>query len=220
MQCGMYGKLPSKRDFIAYNMPRPFLDQWEAWLQTALATSKLTLGNQWQEIFLTMPIWRFWFGSDVFGQQVAGALMPSVDGIGRYFPLCLCACASPETILVSPPSEDLNAWHESCELFLLQMLADHLEREPLAFLEKFAFAPTEMPGRNPENLGPIQRWTANGKPLQECFQSFKIFNDQASHNSKSYWWTNGGSNHPAQLLAIQGPADDHFLTHMMTGNFG
>ena len=38
--CGMFGKLPSKRDFVAYNMPRPFLDQWEEWLQSAVAASR------------------------------------------------------------------------------------------------------------------------------------------------------------------------------------
>ena len=219
MQCGMFGKLPSKRDFVAYNMPRPFLDQWEAWLQTALATSKLKLGSQWQDIFLTMPIWRFWFGAEVFGQAVTGALMPSVDGIGRYFPLCLCACAPPETILRSPPCKDLDTWHESCEAFLLQMLEDHLALEPLALLEKLAFAPTEILGHSPETLGSVKRWTAEGDTLEQLFKAFGTYNQQAAHSSKSYWWTKGGANQPAQLLAMQGRADDNFLMSMMTGTF-
>ena len=59
MVCGMFGKLPSKRDFIAYNMPRPFLDAWETWLQAGVAESKLALNDRWQEMFLGVPIWRF-----------------------------------------------------------------------------------------------------------------------------------------------------------------
>ncbi len=29
MACGVFGKLPSKRDFIAVNAPRRFLTAWE-----------------------------------------------------------------------------------------------------------------------------------------------------------------------------------------------
>ena len=219
MHCSMFGKLPSKRDFVAYNMPRPFLDPWESWLQTSLAASKLTLGNTWQDIFLTMPIWRFWFGPEVFGQAVTGALMPSVDGVGRYFPLCLCACAPQDTLLVPPPSNELDMWHETCEQFLLQMLEDRLEQEPLVLLEKFAFAPTETAGQPPLQSGQSLRWTSLSGEFDGVFQSFKTFNNQITHNSKSYWWTHGGPNHQAQLLVIQGRAEDTFLTSLMTGNF-
>ncbi len=33
MQCNLYGKLPTKRDFIAMGAPRDFLNTWEPWLQ-------------------------------------------------------------------------------------------------------------------------------------------------------------------------------------------
>jgi type VI secretion system protein ImpM len=91
MQCGLYGKLPGKRDFVAIAAPREFLTVWEPWLQGAVAASRSRLGEAWQEAFLTAPIWRFWLGADICGNSVIGAFISSLDGVGRYFPLTLNA---------------------------------------------------------------------------------------------------------------------------------
>ena len=88
MACSLFGKLPSKRDFVAIRAPRRFLTVWENWVQAGLASSREQLGNGWQEAYLSAPIWRFWLGRHLAGRPVLGALMPSVDGIGRYFPVC------------------------------------------------------------------------------------------------------------------------------------
>lgn len=32
MSAGLFGKLPAKRDFIAANAPRRFLEVWEPWI--------------------------------------------------------------------------------------------------------------------------------------------------------------------------------------------
>src|ERR1700722_2970157 len=62
MPAGLYGKLPAKRDFVAANTPRRFLEVWEPWLQAGVATSKQVLGEGWSEAYLNAPIWRFWRG--------------------------------------------------------------------------------------------------------------------------------------------------------------
>ena len=43
MPAGFFGKLPAKRDFIAANASRRFLEVWEPWLQASVATSKQML---------------------------------------------------------------------------------------------------------------------------------------------------------------------------------
>jgi type VI secretion system protein ImpM len=63
MRCGVYGKLPAKRDFVAVAAPREFLGIWEPWLQGGVAASRLKLGAEWQTVFLRAPIWRFWLGA-------------------------------------------------------------------------------------------------------------------------------------------------------------
>ena len=75
MQCGLYGKLPTKRDFIAIKAPREFLDVWEPWMQGGLSASRHALGDNWQQTFLTAPIWRFWLGSELCGRTMLGAFM-------------------------------------------------------------------------------------------------------------------------------------------------
>ncbi len=45
MACGLFGKLPPKRDFVAVNAPRPFLTVWENWVQAGLAASREQLGD-------------------------------------------------------------------------------------------------------------------------------------------------------------------------------
>ena len=46
-----------------------------------------------RKLYLVSPIWRFWIGSDIFGVSCAGALIPSVDKVGRFFPLAILYCA-------------------------------------------------------------------------------------------------------------------------------
>ena len=102
-------KAAAKRDFIALFAPRAFLDVWEPWMQGGISASRDTLGSGWQEAFLTAPIWRFWLGAEICGATVAGAFMPSLDGVGRYYPLTLFAYADPG-IAIPPP--DLDAQDE------------------------------------------------------------------------------------------------------------
>src|SRR5690606_36439337 len=93
MRLGLFGKLTAKRDFVATGLPRDLMGLWEKWMEGGLSTSRLRLGAGWQEMFLKAPLWRFWLGADLCGATVAGVFMPSVDGIGRYFPLSFFAVA-------------------------------------------------------------------------------------------------------------------------------
>src|SRR3569833_433348 len=85
MRCGLYGKLPAKRDYISVHAPTDFLAAWESWLEAAIAASRSKLGNGWKDVYLRAPIWRFWLGAAHAGQAVAGAFMPSMDGVGCFF---------------------------------------------------------------------------------------------------------------------------------------
>lgn len=87
---GIHGKLPSHGDFITRRLPREFVDSWDDWLQHGIAASKTALGDEWLNIYLTSPIWSFVLESGICGTHGwAGILMPSVDRVGRYFPLTL-----------------------------------------------------------------------------------------------------------------------------------
>lgn len=90
-QIGWFGKMPAMGDFAQRRLPPEFVRGWDQWIQSGLADSRAALGAAWQELYLTFPIWRFvlppgWFGATGW----CGILMPSVDRVGRHFPLTVC----------------------------------------------------------------------------------------------------------------------------------
>lgn len=89
---GFYGKLPSHGDFLSRRLPRQFVEPWDQWLQSGLTASREQLGKDWLKIFLVSPIWEFALSPGLCGDDAwAGVVMPSVDKVGRYFPLTLAA---------------------------------------------------------------------------------------------------------------------------------
>ncbi|MCG8671488.1 MAG: type VI secretion system-associated protein TagF [Pseudomonadales bacterium] len=97
---GLYGKLPAHGDFLTRRLSREFVHGWDDWLQRAVASSQEQLAGHWLDIYLTSPLWRFVLSPGILDSQAwAGVLMPSVDSVGRYFPLTL---ARPIPELQSP----------------------------------------------------------------------------------------------------------------------
>lgn len=89
---GWYGKTPAAGDFVARRVPGAFCDAWGRWLQGALEGGRARLGSEWSDAFLSMPVWRFALGPGVVTPNAwAGLMAPSVDSVGRYFPLTLAS---------------------------------------------------------------------------------------------------------------------------------
>lgn len=94
---GIYGKLPAHGDFIERNVPRRFLDIWDDWLQRCLANSQDAAGEEWLESYLTSPVWYFSLGHGVIDANPwIGIIVPSVDAVGRYFPLSIIVRLEPD----------------------------------------------------------------------------------------------------------------------------
>lgn len=87
---GIYGKLPAHGDFIFRNLSPAFINQWDEWLQMYVSASREQIGEDWLDIYLTSPIWRFVLSSGVIDEKIwAGVIMPSVDRVGRFFPVSI-----------------------------------------------------------------------------------------------------------------------------------
>src|SRR6185295_13380063 len=85
---GWYGKLPNLGDFASRRLPPSFVDGWDAFLQRGLVAARDEWGPGWLDRYLVAPILRFWLGPGVLGDGAwAGLVMPSVDRVGRHFPL-------------------------------------------------------------------------------------------------------------------------------------
>jgi type VI secretion system protein ImpM len=94
---GWYGKLPSLGDFASRRLPPHFVEPWDAWLAQGLAAWRDS-SPDWLAAYLAAPSWCFVLGPEVLppapgasrpGPAWAGVLMPSVDRVGRYFPLTI-----------------------------------------------------------------------------------------------------------------------------------
>ncbi|NML13621.1 type VI secretion system-associated protein TagF [Azohydromonas caseinilytica] len=85
---GWYGKLPHLGDFASRRLPGSFIAGWDEWLRHGLASAREALGPRWLDGYLVAPIVRFWVAPGLLGASSwAGLLMPSVDRVGRHFPL-------------------------------------------------------------------------------------------------------------------------------------
>jgi type VI secretion system protein ImpM len=91
-EVGFYGKLPSHGDFLRRRVSDGFVGAWDRWLQDGMAATRAALGEGWLEVYLTSPVWRFACAAGACGPQaVMGVMAPSVDRVGRYFPITIVA---------------------------------------------------------------------------------------------------------------------------------
>lgn len=85
---GFFGKLPARGDFVGGGLSPALVAAWHAWMQQRLAESRDKLQEGWTEAWLVAPVWRFALPPGQCGtQSVTGLFLPSVDKVGRYFPL-------------------------------------------------------------------------------------------------------------------------------------
>ena len=222
MPAGLYGKLPTKRDFVAFNTPRTFLEIWEPWLQASVATSRQLLGDAWRDAYLSAPIWRFWLGADFCGETVLGAFMPSIDGVGRYFPLTLFAGEG--TGALAPPEIEPNkAWFDAAETILLDALLPEQEFDSVVA----AVGALEAPAQSSTDEVAGIALLANGAVLVRDFgdelvlalRAARRFGHRQTFAGQSFWWTIGGEGfEPIALVETGLPSPERFA-EMLTGSF-
>jgi type VI secretion system protein ImpM len=122
-EVGFYGKLPCRGDFLQRRAPQEFVDVWDAWLQEGLHESRQQLQDAWLETYLTGPVWRFAFAPGVCGDGAyAGILVPSVDRVGRYFPLTVIAKLEAGDCLLEVACGSAE-WFASAEALVLDAIA-------------------------------------------------------------------------------------------------
>jgi type VI secretion system protein ImpM len=91
---GWHGKLPTLGDFASRRLDPDFIEAWDAWLAGGLMRLQQADSEGWLAAYLASPSWRFWLLPGALPGPAgrwgwAGVLMPSVDRVGRYFPLTL-----------------------------------------------------------------------------------------------------------------------------------
>jgi len=161
---GWFGKMPHVGDFVSRRLPDDFIRAWDDWLQSGMASARTELGAAWTARYLVAPVRRFWLAPGLLGATGwAGALMPSVDGVGRYFPLTIAA-AVPDHALAAVLAA--SAWFRAIDAAGRKVLdvnfsADDLESE-LARVAPLGFDPPT----DPQAQQLAATWLAPDRPRQ------------------------------------------------------
>ena len=223
MAAGLYGKLPAKRDFVAANAPRRFLEMWEPWLQASVATSRQTLAEDWLAAYNSAPIWRFWLGGGLCGEAVLGAFMASIDGVGRSFPLTVFVGEGAQS-LAPPELEPNQAWCEAAETILLEALNPQAHYEAIAALAAAMPPPLSQPhAMSVSGIGNLADGSVLvrdfGEDLTIALRAARRFGHRQFFAGQTFWWTIGGDNFPPTALVAQGLPPPTRFAQMLTGSF-
>ncbi len=126
-----FGKIPSVGDFFRLGAPQDFVADWDSWVQSAMLACQTSMGAAWDSFYMSAPIWRFALAPGLAGARgVAGVLMPSVDRVGRRFPLTLlCPFDGAETAKIHFAND---TFYDRLEDLALDALEDDMTRDRLA----------------------------------------------------------------------------------------
>lgn len=202
---GFYGKLPCRGDFLQRRLPREFVDPWDSWLQECLTQSRQQLGERWLAAYLVSPVWRFALAGGLCGEGAyAGVLLPSVDLVGRYFPLAIVArwevAVSPLMVACSQ-----DRWFE-----LVQALALEALDAPVLDFDDF--------DRKVAGLG--SHWyvpAASGRSVQTALSIVAFQAVERTLHPVSLWWTEGSNDFDPSVLCVSGLPDPGAFAAMLSG---
>ena len=222
---GIYGKIPSQGDFINQNLPRVFLDTWDHWLQQAILASQEVLGDSWLEYFLISPVWRFVLPKGLIGQgSWAGIMLPSVDSVGRYYPLTLVAPV-PEHVGAFEYLTNADKWFQSLEDVAITTLEKGFNvAELVQALDQNEFElafPTEqvLPLKAERQLQHVLPLNSTDQALTNVMPLLCDGLLKSQDSGFSLWWTKGGEHvEPALLFSEQLPRPTSY-TAMLNGQW-
>ncbi len=166
-QSGFFGKMPSRGDFTTAGLGSAVVKTWDRFASASLAASKTALADRFAEIWLQAPVWRFALPATLCGPApLLGLWMPSIDKVGRQFPLMIAAAgpgASPEQI-----ARHGTAWLDAAEDAGRTAIADDLPPDQLTALIPPAPDLIAAPDTGlPHNLRPrpgAGLWWTEGSP--------------------------------------------------------
>ena len=225
---GYFGKIPSHGDFIFRGLPKSFTQPWDAWLQEAITASRKQLGAQWLDHYLTSPIYRFALSAGICGTSTwLGILMPSVDRVGRYYPMTIGALAQPSTNPLLA-LQQYNAWFEQIESLALTCLQDDFDMD--SFSDQLANLTLETQQNKPEESSTAIPSESNidlawQRPVEQVTEITKLlpelFDDLIKEFCLAYsvWWTQGSEQVAASLLVCEGLPPFEGVAALFDGNW-
>lgn len=229
MEVGLYGKLPSHGDFLRRRLPDDVVGAWDSWLQNAIAASRRILGERWLDIYLTSPAWRFACEAGACGSvPIAGVMVPSVDRVGRYFPLTLM-WRIPEERTPLAIATQCETWFQAAERQVIETLGqdeiqfEEFDAQVLALgAELDALCGIQRVTLEPEDAAAIAAQPApwhiplgDATRLPEVFAQLLQQSLRVAHAPLVLWWTEGSSMvAPCSLVTGGLPGADYYAAFL------
>lgn len=224
---GFYGKLFTVGDFVERRLPREFVEVWDGWLQAAMVASREQLGGAWLDAYMTSPIWRFGISPGLCGNGAwAGVLMPSIDKVGRHYPLILAApVADAEELPHLFGTAEGAAWFADLEHLALSCLNDGFDMD--AFDQSLQcrrpprFAPTSLVSGMPGiGAGKFARHVV----MQGLEQVSAAFLDVSAALMRRFMptyslWSSSSERVGASLLVMEGLPPIDAYADLLTGRW-
>jgi len=132
---GWHGKLPTVGDFASRRLDSEFIRIWDDWVSYGLARLRTISDCPWLDAYLSSPTWRFiltpgFLSAPLHTQVWTGVVMPSVDKVGRYYPLTL-ACPLPQIQTDAVTQAALWSWLHRLEDLAVDALQEDWSIETL-----------------------------------------------------------------------------------------
>ncbi len=202
---GIFGKMPAIGDFFSRRLSGAVIEKWDSWLQELVASSKDQLGPNWLDFYLTAPIWRCGISAGLIGERpFAGVMMPSVDRVGRYFPLTILSPLAEASIPAALPLE-AESWFNGAEEILLSSLEDEAQ------LDDFDIAVAKLGG-------PAHDLTSPGDMLREYYASAVDYSLRSQSKTYSIWWTKGSQQIEPCIFSTPGLPKAAYLVAFLDGD--
>jgi type VI secretion system protein ImpM len=234
VQVGLYGKLPSHGDFLRRRTSDAFVGAIDPWLQECMTASRTALGDRWLDVYLTSPAWRFAAAPGVCGSApLIGLVVPSVDRVGRYFPLTIVAELPAHVAVVTAVStsaaffsraerlviETLESEYVDFETFdeEVSRLADdlvHLSMAPGAQLDAAAADILSSDGPACWHL-PVD----SPESVTSLFEQLLAHRLGALYHPVMFWWTAGSSIVDPSCLITRGLPPPHTFASLLDGSW-
>lgn len=201
---GYFGKVSTHGDFVTRRLPDGLVRAWDGWLQQAMQASSEQLGESWLTRYLTSPVWRFAIAPGVLGPEgLGGVLMPSVDRVGRYYPLMMGAVGAPPLL---DWLQRQGAWFDAIDDLARSSL------DPAFQLAQFDAAPAPLLAPAAPRCLRLALSAAAGADAGAAIAA-------AGLPGHSLWWTEGAPGIEASLLVCAGMPQPRNYAAMLDGGW-
>ena len=218
---GFFGKIPAVGDFVQRNLSVGFVEKWDHWLQNGLYVAHQEMLENWSEVYLTSPIWRFILSPGVIdAHSYVGVMIPSIDSAGRYFPLTVVTAIS-ETYIGRVWSAEANHWFEAVEALMLSVLEKTLPLD--VFNQELQSLPASWADK---------KQCSSSKPSPfVCIELDHVYAAPAvlagmwveqfarSDHGQTFWWSAGSDLVSPALLVSRDLPDKHHFSALFNGKW-